>query len=487
KNVASVVDPIDPNNPQNPSVEVPTEGKITATKTIVGNPSSVKPNDVLTYNITLTNNFGTAKTGVTVSDAVPTTLTNINSISNGGTLTGNTINWSALTVPANGTLVLSFTATVISTLPAGTTQIKNVASVVDPIDPNNPELPEVVVPTEGKITSTKTIVGNPSSVKPNDVLTYNITLTNNFGTAKTGVTVSDAVPSTLTNITGISNGGTLTGNTINWSALTVPANGSLTLSFQATVIPTLPAGTTQIKNVASVVDPIDPNNPELPEVVVPTEGKITATKTIVGNPASVKSGEVLTYNITLTNSFGTAKTGVKVSDDLPIQLQNITNINNGGTLTGSIINWNNLTVPANGTLILSFNATVKVNLPASTTSIRNTAIVTDPIDPTNPDKPYVEVPTTINDLFIPNLYTPNGDGNNDTFVIRGLEMFAENDLIIVNRWGNEVYKQKNYQNNWTGEGLNEGTYYYVLRVKDTSGSNWKVYKGYITLIRVFSK
>ncbi|RNL53801.1 DUF11 domain-containing protein, partial [Pedobacter jejuensis] len=244
--------------PSDPIVLTESACKITSTKTIVGNPSSVKPNDVLTYNITLTNNFGTAKTGITVSDAVPSTLTNITGISNGGTLTNGTINWSALTVPANSSLTLSFTATVIPTLPAGTTQIKNVASVVDPIDPNNPELPEVVVPTEGKITSTKTIVGNPSSVKPNDVLTYNITLTNNFGTAKTSVTVSDAVPATLTNITGISNGGTLTGNTINWSALTVPANGSLTLSFQATVIPTLPAGTTQIKNVASVVDPIDP-------------------------------------------------------------------------------------------------------------------------------------------------------------------------------------------------------------------------------------
>ncbi|RNL51694.1 Ig-like domain-containing protein, partial [Pedobacter jejuensis] len=393
KNVASVVDPIDPNNPELPEVVVPTEGKITSTKTIVGNPSSVKPSDVLTYNITLTNSFGTAKTGVTVSDAVPSTLTNIIGISNGGTLTNGTINWSALTVPANGTLVLSFTATVIPTLPAGTTQIKNVASVVDPIDPNNPELPEVVVPTEGKITSTKTIVGNPSSVKPNDVLTYNIILTNNFGTAKTGVTASDVVPATLTNITGISNGGTLTNGTINWSALTVPANGSLTLSFQATVIPTLPAGTTQIKNVASVVDPIDPNNPELPEVVVPTEGKITSTKTIVGNPSSVKPNDVLTYNITLTNNFGTAKTGVTASDAVPTTLTNINSISNGGTLTGNTINWSALTVPANGSLTLSFQATVIPTLPAGTTQIKNVASVVDPIDPNNPQNPSVEVPT----------------------------------------------------------------------------------------------
>ena len=90
-------------------------------------------------------------------------------------------------------------------------------------------------------------------------------------------------------------------------------------------------------------------------------------------------------------------------------------------------------------------------------------------------------------LFIPNLYTPNGDGTNDAFEIRGLELFAQNDLVIVNRWGNEVYKATGYQNNWTGEGLNEGTYFYVLRVKEAAGSEWQVFKGYITLIRAFKK
>jgi gliding motility-associated-like protein len=90
-------------------------------------------------------------------------------------------------------------------------------------------------------------------------------------------------------------------------------------------------------------------------------------------------------------------------------------------------------------------------------------------------------------LFVPNLFTPNGDGNNDTFEIRGLELFAENDLIIVNRWGNQVYKADNYRNDWTGEGLNEGTYYYILRVKERPGGEGQVFKGYITLIRAFKK
>jgi gliding motility-associated-like protein len=106
---------------------------------------------------------------------------------------------------------------------------------------------------------------------------------------------------------------------------------------------------------------------------------------------------------------------------------------------------------------------------------------------------YTNIATaTIIDDFVPavkvpNLFTPNGDGINDSFEIRGLNLYAQNELLIVNRWGNEVFKQSGYQNTWTGEGLNEGTYYYILRIKRTTGSDWEVIKGYVTLIRTFKK
>jgi gliding motility-associated-like protein len=90
-----------------------------------------------------------------------------------------------------------------------------------------------------------------------------------------------------------------------------------------------------------------------------------------------------------------------------------------------------------------------------------------------------------NSFFIPNLFTPNGDGKNDTFEILGLDAFATNDIVIVNRLGNEVYKTSNYKSNWTGEGLSEGTYIYLLRVKENLSSQWQVFTGYITLVRAF--
>ncbi|NTD97538.1 tandem-95 repeat protein [Agrobacterium tumefaciens] len=97
----------------------------------------------------------------------------------------------------------------------------------------------------------------------------------------------------------------------------------------------------------------------------------------------------------------------------------------------------------------------------------------------------VMITVNFTEIKIPNLFTPNGDGINDAFEIIGLNQYQSNELQIVNRWGNEVFHTKGYQNNWTGEGLNEGTYYYLLRVKKPGSNEAEVFKGYITLVRAF--
>jgi gliding motility-associated-like protein len=68
--------------------------------------------------------------------------------------------------------------------------------------------------------------------------------------------------------------------------------------------------------------------------------------------------------------------------------------------------------------------------------------------------------------------SPNGDGKNDYFYLDGLQKYPENTLYVYNRWGNEVYKVKNYQNDWQGtwkgKDLPDGTYFYWLR-NDATG------------------
>ena len=79
-----------------------------------------------------------------------------------------------------------------------------------------------------------------------------------------------------------------------------------------------------------------------------------------------------------------------------------------------------------------------------------------------------------------NVFTPNNDGINDFFVISNLELYPDNELVILNRWGNEVYSKKSYDNLWDGSNLSEGTYFYVLKVKICD--EYRTVNGYITIL-----
>jgi uncharacterized repeat protein (TIGR01451 family)/gliding motility-associated-like protein len=76
--------------------------------------------------------------------------------------------------------------------------------------------------------------------------------------------------------------------------------------------------------------------------------------------------------------------------------------------------------------------------------------------------------------FIPDGFSPNGDGINDAFKIQGMKTTELNELIIFNRWGGVVFASPDYQNDWigqtnqgvvaigAGQGLPDGTYFYMF-------------------------
>ncbi len=81
------------------------------------------------------------------------------------------------------------------------------------------------------------------------------------------------------------------------------------------------------------------------------------------------------------------------------------------------------------------------------------------------------------EITIPNIITPNGDGNNDVFVIKNIEYY-DNTLMIFNRWGKKVLEASNYANDWDAKGLSDGTYFYTLKLDDGSE-----HTGHITVLR----
>ena len=74
------------------------------------------------------------------------------------------------------------------------------------------------------------------------------------------------------------------------------------------------------------------------------------------------------------------------------------------------------------------------------------------------------------ELFVPNIFTPNGDQVNDTFYVRNLP--ANSGLIITNRWGKEIYTSVDYKNDWDAKGAGDGIYYYKLVLADKYLTGW---------------
>ncbi len=92
----------------------------------------------------------------------------------------------------------------------------------------------------------------------------------------------------------------------------------------------------------------------------------------------------------------------------------------------------------------------------------------------------------VEDIFMPNAFSPNGDGLNDEFKIVNFGYQELQDYRIFNRWGQEVFSSRDGAKGWNGEyngyPADVGTYHYYVRLKLRSGEV-KAFKGDLQLLR----
>jgi gliding motility-associated-like protein len=100
------------------------------------------------------------------------------------------------------------------------------------------------------------------------------------------------------------------------------------------------------------------------------------------------------------------------------------------------------------------------------------------------------LPSTEGEGFVPNVFTPNGDGMNDVFQVDGLGL-QDFSMQIYNRWGQILFETTNVQNGWNGgvdnqtsQRVPEGTYYYIITYKDLCATEPDTKKvGHVTVLR----
>lgn len=261
------------------------------------------------------------------------------------------------------------------------------------------------------------------------------------------------------------------------------------------------------------------NNTPTPINLIPNSTLgITKTGTI-SNPLDDKSFDI-TYAITAHNLGNDTISNLQLTDSITINSPAQFSIKSGpttsaGLTANTIYNGSTNIFLLNGTDKLAPGAiatvTIVVNIkPDTVTSISNYAIGfgngttgisvrdtsnngsnPDPNGNGNANESGENNPTIIaipdTELFIPDVFTPNGDGKNDFFVLKGIQGRVVK-LTVFNRWGNKVYENSAYDNTWDGtpnasgtlgnSKLPQSTYYYIIEFED---GKTKTSTGYIVI------
>jgi|GEM_PF-747850 len=114
---------------------------------------------------------------------------------------------------------------------------------------------------------------------------------------------------------------------------------------------------------------------------------------------------------------------------------------------------------------------------ASSDIAQNVVLVASPVTVPNPElNPNAELVAQLNPR---NIFSPNGDGVNESWEVEGIEQQPELRVLIFNMYGQQVFQAQPYTNSWDGLGLPEGIYYYQMQNQHGKA----VKKGAITLVR----
>ena len=212
----------------------------------------------------------------------------------------------------------------------------------------------------------------------------------------------------------------------------------------------------------------------------------------VGNTAAVSGLTGGSYSVVVEDANGCSAStsfNVGVSGSIPIDvIPDFTTIDAGdnvdleviigGGITGANITWS----PSTG---LSCTNCPNPNAsPSETTTYYVTVTAADGCFASDSVTVYVNIPC--NDLFVPNIFSPNNDGNNDFLCIYG-GCIESLEFAIYSRWGQKVFETTDPNECWDGtykdKPINSETFVYKMVIKLAGESEQILESGNINLVR----
>jgi gliding motility-associated-like protein len=322
------------------------------------------------------------------------------------------------------------------------------------------QLQEADLQVTSVLATTPICIGQP--------FTATVSIKNNGPSDVSGAKVNLTYPGVLSNISvssaatsGISSLSATTTSATAYSATLNINNGAvITLIINGTAASTTVTGSNAI--TASILRPADLTDPDAtnPDAAPPTDANAECDSP----PSGVGCNNIRSLAVTILAKPVAGKKQTIVKN---------TTVTLTGVGTGVWSQAGALPAVANITSPASITTTVTGFTTAGTYKFvyTNAASCTDTV-----------AVITLDAINIPNIITPNGDGKNDVLEITGLSSYPNSELIIFNRWGAEIYRSANYLNNWDGNGLAEGTYFYILNRKEPTGGT-TTFKGWVYLKR----
>jgi uncharacterized repeat protein (TIGR01451 family) len=391
-------------------------GQPTKTVAVVGG-AEPSAGATLSYTIRIPNRGQRTAPGVSLLDAIPPQLENLQVLSfpagAQNASTGNTVDIRNITIAAGGFADVVFTARIRDGTPSGTA-IANQGSVDQPSlprplltdDPSTAPTPDATVTIVASgvslVGSSKSVVDvNGGRVEPGDILEFTVRIVKS-GSSATVVTLDDDLPLHTSGCTVVSappggfancGGGGANGTGRVTGAVAFAGAGTGSFVFRVRLDADAPDGFV-VENNARLVplaDPVFALTVSSPPLAVFARPELVRSRKAVvdSNGGDARPGDVLEYAITVANTGSVPATNVVVTDVVPANLVDVSP-QDGGVLSAGTIRYALPSLAVGASAVLRFTARIAAGTPDGT-RIANTATITADA----PAQPFTTAPATI--------------------------------------------------------------------------------------------